>query len=76
MLQDIIRYLETAENASSPIADSQVRSWMSSNDPEVLGATYVTFKYDPFGRRIEKISPTMTSIFAYDAVNLVETVNG
>jgi RHS repeat-associated protein len=35
----------------------------------------VAFKYDPFGRRIEKISPTTTSIFAYDGNNLVETVN-
>jgi len=31
--------------------------------------------YDPFGRRIEKISPTATSIFAFDGDNLVETVN-
>jgi len=36
----------------------------------------VQFKYDPFGRRIEKISPNATSIFAYDGDNLVETVNG
>jgi len=35
----------------------------------------VTFKYDPFDRRIEKISPTTTSIFAYDGDNLVETVD-
>ena len=35
----------------------------------------VSFKYDPFGRRIKK-SPTTTSIFAYDGDNLVETVNG
>jgi RHS repeat-associated protein len=35
----------------------------------------VTFKYDPMGRRIEKISPTATSIFAYDGNGLVETVN-
>ncbi|HUO36037.1 MAG TPA: RHS repeat-associated core domain-containing protein, partial [Candidatus Acidoferrum sp.] len=35
----------------------------------------VQFKYDPFGRRIEKISPTTTSIFAYDGPNLIETVN-
>jgi YD repeat-containing protein len=35
----------------------------------------VTFKCDPFGRRIEKISPTTTSIFAYDGDNLVETTN-
>ena len=36
----------------------------------------VTFKYDPFGRRIEKISPTMTSIFAYDGDHLIEEANG
>ena len=36
----------------------------------------VTFECDPFGKRIEKISPTATSIFAYDGDNLVETVNG
>jgi RHS repeat-associated protein len=35
----------------------------------------VTFKYDPFGRRIEKISPTATSIFVYNDDNLIETVN-
>ncbi|MGC2330199.1 MAG: RHS repeat-associated core domain-containing protein, partial [Candidatus Acidiferrales bacterium] len=35
----------------------------------------VTFKYDPFGRRIEKISPTTTSIFAYDDDSLIETLN-
>jgi len=36
----------------------------------------VTFKYDPFGRRIYKQSPNATSIFSYDGVNLIETVNG
>jgi RHS repeat-associated protein len=35
----------------------------------------VTFKYDPMGRRIEKVSPTFTSIFAMDGDNLIETVN-
>lgn len=34
-----------------------------------------TFQYDPFGRRIEKISPTTTSIFVYEGDNLVQTVN-
>jgi RHS repeat-associated protein len=38
-------------------------------------AGIVSFKYDPFGRRIEKISPTTTSVFAYDGDNLVETAN-
>jgi RHS repeat-associated protein len=35
----------------------------------------VTFKYDPFGRRIYKQSPNATNIFVYDGDNLVETVN-
>jgi RHS repeat-associated protein len=35
----------------------------------------VSFKYDPFGRRIYKSSSTGTSIFAYDADNLVEETN-
>lgn len=35
----------------------------------------VQFRYDPFGRRIEKISPSATSIFVYDGENLIETVN-
>ena len=34
-----------------------------------------TFKYDPFGRRVEKVSPNTTSIFVYDGDNLVQTVN-
>jgi hypothetical protein len=40
-----------------------------------LSCLAFSFKYDPFGRRIEKISPTTTSIFAYDGPNLIETVN-
>ena len=40
-----------------------------------MGGT-VTFKYDPFGRRIEKISPTAgTMIYAYDGDNVVEQLN-
>jgi hypothetical protein len=34
-----------------------------------------TFNYDPFGRRIEKISPTTTSVFAYDGEALIEETN-
>jgi RHS repeat-associated protein len=39
-----------------------------------LGHT-VSFKYDPFGRRIYKSSSSGTSIFAYDGDNLVEETN-
>ncbi|HEY6369147.1 MAG TPA: RHS repeat-associated core domain-containing protein [Candidatus Sulfotelmatobacter sp.] len=37
--------------------------------------TRVTFKYDPFGRRIYKSSSAGTSIFAYDEDNLIEETN-
>jgi len=39
------------------------------------GVGTTTFKYDPMGRRIQKISPSFTSIFVYDGANLIETVN-
>jgi len=35
----------------------------------------VSFKYDPFGRRIYKSSASSTSIYAYDGDNLVEESN-
>jgi RHS repeat-associated protein len=35
----------------------------------------VTFKYDPFGRRIEKSSTATTGVFAYDGSNLIEEAN-
>jgi len=36
----------------------------------------VTSVYDPFGRRIKKVTSTTTSIFAYDGDNLIEETNG
>ena len=41
----------------------------------VPGTGTVTFKYDPFGRRIYKSSPNFTGIFVYDGANLIETLN-
>jgi hypothetical protein len=35
----------------------------------------LSFKYDPFGRRIYKSSSSGTSIFAYDGDNLIEETN-
>jgi RHS repeat-associated protein len=35
----------------------------------------VTFKYDPQGNRIQKVSPAAISIFAYDGANLIEETN-
>jgi RHS repeat-associated protein len=40
----------------------------------VPGTGTVIFKYDPWGRRIYKGSPTWTGIFAYDGDNLIETM--
>ena len=42
----------------------------------VPGTGTVSFKYDPFGRRIYKQSPSFTSVFVYDGPNLIETTNG
>ena len=39
------------------------------------GVGTTTFKYDPFGRRIYKSSPTWTGAFVYDGRNLIETMN-
>jgi RHS repeat-associated protein len=35
----------------------------------------VTFKYDPYGRRVYKSSSAATSVFAYDGDNLIEEAN-
>jgi RHS repeat-associated protein len=40
----------------------------------ICGAT-ISFKYDPFGRRIYKSSSSATSVYAYDGDNLVEETN-
>jgi len=47
---------------------------LTSVTPPGSGGT-VSFKYDPFGRRIYKSSGSGTSVFAYDGDNLVEETN-
>jgi YD repeat-containing protein len=39
------------------------------------GGGTVSFAYDPFGRRIKKVSSAGTSVFAYDGDNLIEEPN-
>ena len=41
----------------------------------VPGTGTVGFKYDPFGRRIYKSSPSFVGAFAYDGFNLIQTMN-
>ncbi len=68
-------------NATSKTISSETTSYAWDFENRLTSVTLpssagtVTFKYDPFGRRIEKISPITTSIFVYDADNLIETVN-
>jgi RHS repeat-associated protein len=41
----------------------------------VSGSGTVTFKYDPFGRRIQKSGPNGTTNYVYDGSNIVEEYN-
>jgi len=63
-----------SSSASGPLKIELRWGCEESSEKTAVGSG-VTFKYDPFGRRIEKVSPTATSIFAYDGPNLIETVN-
>jgi hypothetical protein len=38
-------------------------------------STLVTFKYDPFGRRIQKSGPNGTTNYLYDGANVIEEVD-
>ena len=42
----------------------------------VPGTGTVAFKYDPFGRRIQKSGPLGTTNYFYDGLDLIETVSG
>ncbi len=54
--------------------DSKKRNRIPDGRWSISGGT-VSFKYDPFGRRIYKNSTNATSIFAYDGDNLIEESN-
>jgi YD repeat-containing protein len=41
----------------------------------VPGSGTVTFKYDPFGRRVEKSSWLGTTNYLYDGINILETTD-
>ena len=72
----------TYDANGNTLSDAQGRSftWDFENRltqavvPGTNGGT-TTFKYDPFGRRIYKSSPTWTGAFVYDGDNLLETLN-
>src|SRR6266404_1679103 len=62
----------TGSNTTSYTWDFENR--MTSVTLPGSGGT-VSFKYDPFGRRIYKSSSSGTSVFAYDGGNLIEETN-
>src|SRR5580693_8251329 len=55
--------------------DTFCSTTISAAASDSSGRTTDSFKYDPFGRRIEKSSSAATSVFAYDADNLIEETN-
>ncbi|MGA2335720.1 MAG: RHS repeat-associated core domain-containing protein [Terriglobales bacterium] len=74
-----MNYLEAFDANGNTLTDPSGKqySWDFENrvtQVVVPGTGTVTFKYDPFGRRVYKSSPTFTGIFAYDGYNLIETM--
>jgi RHS repeat-associated protein len=70
----------TCDNDANTLSDASGKSYMWDFDNRMVssvvpGTGTVTFKYDPFGRRIYKSSPSFTGIFAYDGFNLIQTMN-
>lgn len=64
VLEDIVGHLKSAESESSTIPKSDVRRWMSSNDPEVLGATYALLANSKLAQRIMP-SLSFDEVFAF-----------
>jgi hypothetical protein len=64
MLPDIVSHLKAAGSESSSVAQSEVRRWMSSDDPEVFGATYALLSNEKIVRRITPSLP-FDEIFSF-----------
>jgi hypothetical protein len=43
--------------------------------PAGLGTNTISFKYDPFGRRIQKVTAAGAVVYLYDGANTVEHLN-
>jgi len=71
----------TYDANGSTLSDAQGRSYTWDFENRLVQAVNptagtTTFKYDPFGKRIQKSGPLGTTNYLYDRSNLVETVNG
>jgi len=73
----------TYDNNGNTLADAQGRifTWDFENRlvqavvPGTNGGT-TTFRYDPFGRRIQKSGPLGTTNYLYDGANSIDEVDG
>src|SRR2546430_2697985 len=73
--------LDSNGNTQTKVVGSSTTSYAWDFENRLTSVTLpgtggtVTFKYDPFGRRIYKSSSSGTSIYTYDGDNLVEETN-
>ena len=70
----------TYDNNGNTLTDASGKSytWDFENrlvQAVVPGTGTLTFKYDPFGRRIQKSGPLGTTNYLYDGANLIEEVD-
>ena len=61
-------------SATSPLK-IELRWGCEEYSEKTAAGSGVSFKYDPFGRRIYKSSSAATSVYAYDGGNLIEETN-
>ena len=67
----------TYDNNGNTLTDASSKSYTWDFENRMVlavvpGTGTVSFKYDPFGRRIQKSSPLGTTNYLYDGVNVVE----
>src|SRR6266403_5871134 len=78
----ILHTYDSNGNTATSVIGSNTTTYAWDFENRLAGVTLpgsggtVSFKYDPFGRRIYKSSSSATSIYAYDGDNLIEETNG
>lgn len=73
-----VSYAYDSHGNTTTKSDGTMYSWdFESRLTQVVvpGTGRVTFKYDPFGRRIQKIAPSGTTNYLYDGKNAIEEVD-
>jgi RHS repeat-associated protein len=71
----------TYDANGNTLTDAAGTSYTWDFDNRLTGVTLpgtggsVSFEYDPFGRRIEKIGPSATTVYVYDGDGIVETTD-